>query len=163
MKSLDEIIERYKAKNDDPDDMFGFYRDVLSEYIPLDRWVETGGFDEEKIAALTDDQREQVTKNHLPDEAAGTAEAIRYLEFAFGKADDHRGLSASRSVDKMAAHLWVLDHDLTEYDEAEYAMYGVPKLVVAARLLGAPVPDSPDLERMANGEPCHPGCESCLG
>lgn len=164
MRTVDEIVERYKAKIDDPnDDIMGFYREVLAEYIPFDRLADTGAFDTEGLAAWTAEERSRRDAEVLATDEAGAAEAARYLEFAFGKALDHRGISASRSVDKMGAHLWVLGHDLTEFDAAGYAQYGVPKLVVAANLLGVAVPESQAIANMANGDPCRPGCDEGCG
>ena len=60
--------------------------------------------------------------------------AIDYLAFAFGKALDHRGISASRSVDKLDAWLWLLGLDVDRYRAAPYENYGVPNVI--ARIYG---------------------------
>lgn len=74
--------------------------------------------------------------------------AVDYLKFAFGKAENHRGLSASRSVDRIGEYLWLLGLDTDAFEAAEYAQYGVPKLKVAADRLGVPFPESPRLVNM---------------
>lgn len=89
--------------------------------------------------------------------------AVDYLRFAFDKARDHRGLSAARSVVKMRAWLWFLELDVDRFDAAPYPQYGVPKLVVAADLLEAGVPDAEALARMAQGLPCYHACLSGCG
>lgn len=93
---------------------------------------------------------------------AVTAAAQEYLTFAAGKASDHRGLSASRSVDHYRAWLWLLGED-GEVDWDNYANYGAPILKRIAELMGwqtlwASLSD-PQLERMADGQPCTPDCE----
>lgn len=90
-------------------------------------------------------------------------EMKRYLDFAWGKAEDHRGLSAGRSVVKLTTFAWVLGMDslIKEIDAAPYAYYGCPKLRVVAMALGEPLPTAPSLQRMMNGEPCSPACEGC--
>lgn len=160
MRTVDEIVERYRTVGGD--DFMGFQREVLAQYLPFDRLADTGGFDADKLAAITPEDRAKIDADRYDTDEKGHDAAVAYLTFAFGKALDHRGLSATRSVDKMGAHLWVLGHDLTEFDAAGYAQYGVPKLVVAANLLGVAVPDSQAIANMASGDPCHPDCvEGC--
>lgn len=63
--------------------------------------------------------------------------AIEYMEFAWGKANDCRGLSASRSVDHYRAWMWLLGSDEFEkLADDEYEFYGQPVLVIAATALG---------------------------
>lgn len=94
-----------------------------------------------------------------------------YLEFAIGKALDHRGLSAGRSVEKLREVAWVLGRDdvVKAMDEAGYAYYGVPKLQAFARVMDFPFLVSKDyydqtqLINMAAGNPCKKDCdEGCL-
>lgn len=58
--------------------------------------------------------------------------ARSYLAFAIGKAVDHRGISASRSIEKLAEWLWVLgDEKLAAlFEAADYYPYGGPQLAV---------------------------------
>lgn len=85
--------------------------------------------------------------------------AAAYLKFAWGKAEDHRGISAGRSVDKMTSFCWLLGHDTKSIEEAGYANYGCPKLKACAELLGEPLPTDEAIVRMMQGEACHPYCE----
>ena len=96
-------------------------------------------------------------------------EAARsYLEFAYDKATDHRGISANRSVDKMREFAWLLGRDdvVEAMDAAEYVQYGAPKLKACADGLGWDFPDDNDnetLARMARGESCEEMCEEGCG
>lgn len=93
--------------------------------------------------------------------------AIHYLDFAIGKAVDHRGLSAVRSVDHYQSWLWLLlpDAEFATFENAGYDVYGVPQLKAAAQLLGADAIwkhaelKHPELVRMAAGLPCEEDCE----
>ncbi len=91
------------------------------------------------------------------------AAALDYLVFAWGKAEDHRGLSAGRSVVKMRAYCWLLGFDVEWFDDAPYAQYGCPILKRFSEMLGAPMPDSERMLRMMKGEPCREGCDEGCG
>lgn len=97
------------------------------------------------------------------------AAARGYLVFAIGKAIDHRGISASRSVEKLAAFAWLLGSDATvkSIHAADYAQYGAPQLKAFAIGMGWSgaweVHATPELERMAEGRPCHDGCDDGCG
>jgi hypothetical protein len=100
--------------------------------------------------------------------------AVDYLEFAIGKALNHRGLSASRSIEKLTEYLWLLGLDdvLERFEAAGYAQYGMPKLRVMAEQFGMwPYPQlqysdstaaalAARAERMAAGQRCTPECQS---
>jgi hypothetical protein len=90
-----------------------------------------------------------------------------YMEFAWGKADDHRGLSAMRSVEKFKAWVWLLGNDkLVEFceDDDHYAYYGAPVLQRICQEYSFPIPDDAGIQRMMKGLPCKDGCTSgCNG
>jgi len=92
-------------------------------------------------------------------------QAKGYLEFAIGKIEDHRGISATRSVSKLTEYAWLLGRDdvVAAMDGAHYPQYGAPKVKAFADGMGWPWPDQPDLARMAEGLPCEPGCASGCG
>lgn len=95
------------------------------------------------------------------------ARAVAYLPFAMGKATDHRGLSASRSIDHYRGWMWLLGKD-SEIDWEDYAQYGAPILRQVAELLGAATVwqegTSTGLDRMADGLECRPdGCNEGCG
>lgn len=120
--------------------------------------------------------REGVTAEQWAEAMVATEGGIRdaaagYLEFAVGKALNHRGISASRSVDHFRAWVFLLgtDEQLAQLESTEYEQYGVPQLAVAAEILEIPMTwdallaASPELANMAKGEPCEPGCDSGCG
>lgn len=130
--------------------MFDFRIEVLVEALGFEAAMKAGLLKEDS------DPWESWNGNTLE-----TA-AQEYLEFAYGKAADHRGISANRSVQKMEAFAWLLGRDdvVDAMDAAGYTSYGVPKLRVCAEMMGWPFPeDRDDLVRMSNGHPCIPGCE----
>ncbi len=145
MKTQEEILQRVRQAGED---FFGFTVSVLVGSLSFENakpFLKEGTLPDQWTPDLTD---EAVMKS-----------ALAYLEFAWGKAEDHRGLSASRSVDKMTAFCWLLGHDVSGIDAAEYAYYGCPKLKVVAQLLGQPLPTDPALVNMMEGRPCDPHCE----
>lgn len=102
-------------------------------------------------------------KPHLKDEAvkaieAGTekweqitsiekcaTEFVDYMKFAWGKAEDERGLSASRSIQKLGMWLWMMDRDdlrIIIEDDNLYNPYGAPALIEVCKQLGIEVPES---------------------
>lgn len=145
MKTQEEILLLLQQSKND---FFGFAAEVLVGSLAFEHakpFLKEGTPPEEWSPALTD---ETVRKA-----------ALAYLAFAWGKAEDHRGLSASRSVKKMTAYCWLLGYDVTRIDAAGYAMYGCPKLKVVAQLLEQPLPTNPALVNMMEGHPCEPHCE----
>ena len=104
-------------------------------------------------------------------DADAFAAARDYLAFAVGKAEDHRGLSASRSVDHYKGWVWLLEPDrFDEFADAGYTNYGAPMLQAAADILGFGdrwaelVPNGSPVANMAQGLPCEDGCfEGCGG
>lgn len=78
----------------------------------------------------------------------------------------HKGVTAECSVDKLTECAWLLGLDdlVRAMDLAPYSQYGAPKLRVLGVALGwwaEPVDD--ELARMANGQPCTPGCQDGCG
>jgi hypothetical protein len=76
--------------------------------------------------------------NEFHKEAIDPAQQARdYLEFAWDKANNCRGLSASRSVDHLKAWLWLAGYDGVDEDfDKRYQFYGKPCLVVASIMVG---------------------------
>lgn len=152
MRTQDEIVARIKAKEVEKKSLFGFDLDVLICNLDFERakpWLTPEAKAEEWVVGDV------------------KAKALDYLEFAWGKAEDHRGLSASRSVEKMTEYCWLLGHDALvkriEAGEIGYAQYGTPILRAVSEALGYPVPTTPALVRMMSGASCEPGCENGCG
>jgi hypothetical protein len=91
---------------------------------------------------------------------------IDYLDFAIGKGEDHRGLSAERSIAHMRAWLWLIEDDeLYQFasNTANYRNYGAPILLAISRKYRPKFNDfSEGFLNMAKGRRCQPGCsEGC--
>ncbi|MEU1968913.1 hypothetical protein ABZ541_14045 [Micromonospora sediminicola] len=153
IRTQEEIVNRIWALRADRGDTFGFREEVLVEALDLDHAL-------------------QVIAPRHPGEWTQRVDhetyAREYLDFAIGKILDHRGNSASRSVDKLGELAWLLGRDdiVAAMDHAGYRMYGAPKVRAFADGFGWPFLDDLDgddrlaLARMAEGQQCDPqGCE----
>lgn len=142
------------------------FREVRERFLDFESEVLAGYLDYDHARPyLTADTTRESWAEAQDDPAQAREAAGAYLEFAFGKARDHRGISAIRSVQKLSGWAWLLGHDdLAEQmrRDENYPRYGVPALVLFATTLDLPVPDDPGLQRMATGQPCTPDCsEGC--
>ena len=153
MRTTKEIVEHYAEIKDR--DLLGFQAEVFLSYLSAD---EVRPFCKPD-ADLRTWEPEALTEEVVTDEMGD------YMEFAWGKVRDHRGISAGRSVEKMEAWLWLLGRDdlLGAVAGAGYENYGAPQLKVICDALGFPVPESDELGRMIQGEPCRPGCDEGCG
>ncbi|MET8198017.1 hypothetical protein [Micromonospora taraxaci] len=153
IRTQEQIVTRVWALRANRGDIFGFREEVLLEALDLDH------------------ARQVITPRH-PEAWTPRVDyetyARDYLRFAVGKILDHRGNSASRSVDKLGELAWLLGRDdiVAGMDHTDYPMYGAPKVTVFADGFGWPLLDELDgddrlaLARMAEGQQCDPqGCE----
>lgn len=148
IRTVEEVRARYNDEKRKHSDVFGFGAEVLGVHIP-EGW-QPG--------------HEHETENHPLTEEYVRTQAVNYLQFAFGKALDHRGISASRSVMKMREYAWLLGLDEAVAfadDDKNYPNYGVPVLKHMARALGVPLP--PEIEKWEDGAMCNPHCEEGCG
>lgn len=145
-RSQEEIVAHYETIRGD--DLLGFKAEVLLASLDYEHArpylrpdVTPEGWDDGTLS---------LDRDSVWQAAAG------YLDFAWGKAAGHRGISAERSVEKLAEYAWLLGRDdvVAAMGEAGYAMYGVPKLVAFAEGMGLPVRTDCGLDRMAQGDPC---------
>lgn len=110
-----EILERVKAI--EGIDFLGFKAEVLVPYL---------SFEYAKpylVDTMTAEEWERLTAEISPPAQAGA----EYVPFAIGKMEDERGISASRSVQKLAEWAWLDGEDeLAEQmdDEDNYGWYG---------------------------------------
>ena len=125
MRTAEEIIQRMHDKEDD--DFLGFYRGDLIQYLTF----------EQAKPFINDDavEDEWGDADELTDEAV-KAKMLDYMEFAWGKANDCRGISASRSVEHYKAWLWLLGDDLEDKLDDIYEYYGKPCLRVICEKYG---------------------------
>ncbi len=150
-RTQDEIVARILASSS----MLGFDHEVL-----------VGALDFAHAKAFLNPE---VTDEQWFEDGRGArnilADAGAYLEFAVSKIIGHRGISASRSVEKLREYAWLLGRDdvVAAMDDEDYAQYGAPQVKAFADGMGLTWPDNPMLARMANSEPCSDDCESGCG
>lgn len=152
MRTQDEIAARLRSIRASGGDVFGFRAEVLASYL-----------DRDHVAEFVEPDLSRWCVTPLTE---ASAEAADYLVFAFGKARDHRGVSASRSVEKLTEWAWLAGRDdvVEAMREADYPKYGVPMLLAYAAGFDLPVPDDEALARMGRGQVCDPdGCDAGCG
>lgn len=156
LRTENEIKEFYlKHKKDD---FLGFRAEVLVPYL---------SFENAKEFLTKEAKKRSWEKNRFKlTEAAVKKSLATYLEFAFGKALDHRGISAERSIEKLSCWLWVLgDEELYNFaqNDENYPNYGMPILKRIAEKYELPIPEHSMVKRMAKGLPCVEGCTQGCG
>lgn len=129
LRTVDEIKARIKAST--KEDMFGTQAVDLARCLP---------FEEAKTILTIPDTMTEADweKDRVPATHDALTKVVReYLDFAWGKANDCRGLSAVRSVDHMKAWFWLMGYDdlVSQLDQV-YEYYGKPCLVVCSELVG---------------------------
>lgn len=138
-RTPEEIVSRMR----DHGDIFGFAAEALLDCVssPHADVVLKPEYHGKHVATVT-------TLEHA------SACARDYCRFAWGKARGQRGISASRSVTKLAAWMWLIGRDdLVAFaeDDGNYAQYGVPILKKISEEMGWGIPNDPDLAAMAEG------------
>lgn len=113
MKTLEQVFESYKSNTIDG-------RDVsrLAQFVPEDQLHRIGeSLKEEYIGKHQHIEftRENVLKQ-LEDDVA----------FGFKKALDQRGISSSLMWEVVQMWNWILEEGLEDFDEDDYAQYGLP-------------------------------------
>lgn len=166
MRTQDEIAAKVANGNDD---LFGFQAEVLMCFLDYDhaKPLIKPEFTRERwdtmpngVGGDAPQHPRILTEADIPEQMAG------YMRFAWGKVNDHRSLSAGRSVEKLAALAWLLgDDDVVAFaeDPNNYAQYGAPILRHICERYGLPIPDDEGVQRMMQGEPCVAYCPSGCG
>lgn len=129
------ISELAKAGIWEPNDLLGFKTEALAAFLP---------WEHAKALVKPTVTEEEWTKDTKPLTREAVIEQMRgYMEFAWGKAKDERGISASRSVEKLREWAWLLGDDdlVTAIEEAPYGWYGVDTLRVICERLDFPIPE----------------------
>jgi|WetSurSiteA1Bulk_404760.scaffolds.fasta_scaffold25735_2 hypothetical protein len=151
MRTYEEIRRRVAEIGDR--DFFGFESGDLLGALPR-----------EELPALALKDLPAEYKPEGLDRESVLGRMREYMTFALDKAENHRGLSASRSISHFRAWVWLLgDEDFKAVDWENYAPYGVPILKQICVRYEFPNPFSGILARMATGEPCQHDCEGCTG
>lgn len=152
LRTQDEIVTKLKGSNS----FFGFDSEVLVPYLDF----------EHAKPFLKPEASAETWPGKYPSREEVLAEAKKYMEeIGWPKVEDHRGISANRTIEKMEAWIWMLGEDelLRRVTEVDYPQYGAPKLKVICEHFGWPIPADPAIARMIDGDPCRPGCESGCG
>lgn len=158
LKTQDELVERYRKISSR---VLDFESGVIGEFLDFDHAKQFLKEDSDATPetwdkALLKADRETVIK-----------ELTDYMEFAVGKALDHRGLSSGRSINKMRGWMWLLsNNEMIDFidDGSHYAMYGCPilkKIILKYDLVIPEATDNEYFDNMADGNPCHSGCDEC--
>lgn len=144
-----EFVERNKLKidvdaaagiMDDKESAFGFCREVAESYLPWDSVKKY--FNEEYLKKIESGEEQRSAR--VTDVMEAAQDFLDYMVFAWMKADNERGLSASRSIEKLSAWMKILSRpDVAAVldDEELYPMYGKPALRKACEMLGIKCPD----------------------
>lgn len=154
MRTQEEIAARIKAKQSG---FMDFTADALIQYLDFEHAKE---FLKPEVTA------EEWSKSAIPFTRERIIAAIKdYMAFAWDKARNHRGLSASRSISKMEAWVWALNDEGLEkrFEAIPYENYGAPKLTFLCKEFEIPIPVGDDVTRMSQGLACVDGCDSGCG
>lgn len=115
-RTQEEIVKRIQERKEE--DFFGFERVTYMAYLDL-----------EHMASFLDPR--EVIESHDPSLIDPVDEIKNYMDFTWEKANNKRGLSAGRSVDRMVAWLWLAgENRLSDWasDSDNYYHYGKPIL-----------------------------------
>jgi hypothetical protein len=148
MRSAEEIV-KYIEKNKDP---FGV---VLDELVPFLPYEHAKSYLNEGVTCAHWERDNCYTKEGV------LRDAEEYMEFAWEKAGNHKGLSARRSLIKMLAWMFLLERDdiVEAMDQAGFVNFGAPMLAAVCEAMYWPIPDDEEIRRMIAGKPCVPRCD----
>ena len=150
MRTQEDIAKLVEAKSNQ---IFSFTPEVLVPYLD---------FNHAKKFLKPDVTAEQWTPQALKDDVI-KEEMREYMErIGWDKVEDHRGISAGRTVEKMRAWLWLLgDEEMYAFadDKGNYPQYGAPILKAICLKYGFPIPTGAGVERMMTGKSC--GDDGC--
>lgn len=167
MQTQEAILAEIERVAQTVDDFFGSQRQELTHALTFESakpFLVEGA-----TSAMWD-----AAKPYLTDEDVRVA-AADYLDFAIGKALNHRGLSASRSISHFLGWAFLLggEEARQQIEDAEYTNYGAPQLEKAAEVLGIReawvkhadpnTEGGAQLLNMAKGLPCEEDCDAGCG
>lgn len=142
MRTQAEILQRIEDRTGA--DIFGFECEQYLLALTLESIETLRGTVIKKDADLTE------WEPGYPDITSVLAEMTDYMDFAWEKANDCRGISAMRTLQKYTGWLWLIDEnrfgDLTDYDH-----YGKEHLIKISEFLGV------DHAALDNGERVNDG------
>lgn len=115
MKTPEQILNRIEEIKDE--DFFGFGRSDLIERLPFEH---ANPFLKDDVTAETWEPTTTPLLDTISD----------YMDFAWEKANNNRGISAGRSISHMKSWLWLAGEDdfLSRVNLDNYTHYGKPQL-----------------------------------
>jgi hypothetical protein len=139
LRTQEEISQKIEEYAKEPN-LFDFRPEVLVQHLEWDLAKK----------CLTDEYVAKVEKGeekyeYITDIKVVVKDFLDYMVFAWGKAEDERGLSATRSIQKLSAWLWLLNRDdlvSVITDDDLYNPYGSPALIEVCNQIGVEVPNS---------------------
>lgn len=135
-RSLEEITEKIESKKED---LFSHALEVLINYLP---WEQAKHFYKEDFVKKVDSGAEEYT--YITDLYETVQDMLDYLIFGYMKALDERGISASRTIDKLSTWFWLLGREDLKaiVDDGDlYNPYGMPALLKATEMMGLTLPE----------------------
>lgn len=135
-RSKEEILKQIEEHRNE---MVDFWVAVLLDYVPFESVKHLL-----KEEALEKYESGECKWTVITDVEESVQDFLDYMVFAWRKAENMRGLSASRSINKLSCWAWLLGRDdvmeILE-DDSLYNPYGAPALVKACKTLGIKVPN----------------------
>lgn len=126
MRTQIELLHRFNARKGA--DLFGF---EVTDYLEYMTWETVKPLLSEEFAAKVAAGTEKWRTEEQTEEALRKT-MFDYMEFAWGKANNCRGISANRSIMHFTAWLWMLGDDHGRFGDKlfdGYKYYGKPQLV----------------------------------
>lgn len=117
-RTSEEVYAKLTELEKSGEDFFGFKRGDLVSYLPFERakpYLKDGVTSEGWTPS-------EINRDRIVEEM------LDYMGFAWGKANNCRGLSAGRSIEHYEIWLWLLKDELGEKLEDLYQFYGKPCL-----------------------------------
>jgi len=139
LKSEEEILERFK-REEESDSFMNFGLETLMDFLSFEN---AKPFLLDEYVKKCEEGKEEWSQVITIKETA--QDFLDYMVFAWKKAQDERGISAGRSVQKLATWLWIMNReDLSELIEKEslYNPYGAPALIEVCDKMNIAVPNS---------------------
>lgn len=133
----DEV--KFKYESIKAQDFLGFSAEA---YLPFMNWEDAKEYYKEEFRQKVDSGEIKYT-NVIIEEAA--QDFLDYMNFAWDKAQNMRGISASRSIEKLSAMLYCMNRaDLAEEIQREelYNPYGAPALINICKKMRITFPES---------------------
>lgn len=120
--------------------LLGFEHEIACDFLTFKLGKE---FFKEEFIKEIESKKKKFT--YISDVYEATQDFLDYMVFAWMKARDQRGISASRSIMKLSTWMRILGRkDVADIlnDEKLYAPYGIPALKKACEVLGVNFPNN---------------------